>query len=342
MSDIKAILTQLQTETPFTENQMVEVMDEIMSGVWDNQQITAFLMGLSVRGETIDEITGAARVMREKASPISAPVGAVDCCGTGGDKSGTYNISTAVAIVAAACGVPIAKHGNRSASSKSGAADVLEALGVNLNVPKEKLEDALKEFKFAFLMAPNHHTAMRYVVPVRKALGVRTIFNILGPLANPAKTEYQLLGVFDKGLLVPIANVLKNLGTKRAWVVHGSDGLDEITTTGETFVAKLENGVVTEDTLSPSDFGLGVSNPQDLIGGTADENAKALKAVLSGEKNAYRDIVVANTAAVLVISGQEVDLKAAAHKAESILDNGKALNLLDAYIEFTNKYAVAA
>lgn len=322
-----------------SEEEMIACMSEIMDGQWNDTEIASFLTGLSARGETVEEITGAAKVMREKALPINAPDGAVDCCGTGGDKSGTYNISTAVAIVAAACGVPVAKHGNRSASSKSGAADVLEALGINLDVPQDKLEEALAKFNFAFLMAPNHHKAMKYVMPVRKALGVRTIFNILGPLANPAKTKFQLLGVYDRALVVPMANVLKNLGTTSAWVVHGSDGLDEITTTGETYIAKLHNGQITEETLSPKDFGLEASNPDDLLGGIPEENAKALREILGGAHNAYRDIVVANTAAVLVISGQQSTLKGAADYAAQAIDSGDALNLLNDYAAYTQTYA---
>ncbi len=333
------LLRKIEDGVFFSEEEMVTCMSEIMDGQWTDAQISSFLTGLSARGETVEEITGAARVMREKALPISAPDGAVDCCGTGGDKSGTYNISTAVAIVAAACGVPVAKHGNRSASSKSGAADVLEALGINLNVSQDKLEGALTKFNFAFLMAPNHHKAMKYVMPVRKALGVRTIFNILGPLANPAKTKFQLLGVYDRALVVPMANVLKNLGTQAAWVVHGSDGLDEITTTGETYVAKLKDGQITEKVMSPEDFGLVRSNPEDLLGGLPAENAKALREILSGVKNAYRDIVVANTAAVLVISGQKTNLNDAVDCAAQAIDSGDAMNLLNDYAAYTQIHA---
>ncbi len=325
------------TDKSLSENEMIKAISEIMEGKWNNEQIAAFLTSLSKRGETIEEITGAAKVMRAKALHINAPKGAVDCCGTGGDKSGTYNISTAVAIVAAACGVPIAKHGNRSASSKSGAADVLEALGVNLDVPQNKLEEALELYNFAFLMATRHHGAMKYVVPVRKALGVRTIFNLLGPLANPAKTEFQLLGVFDKALVRPMAEVLQKLGTKCAWVVHGCDGLDEITVTSDTYVAKLEGGVITEGMLSPEDFGLSKSDASELIGGSPDINAAALLGVLGGAKNAYRDIVIANSAAVLVIAGKYSDLKQAAEKAAQMLDEGSALELLNQYKAFTQK-----
>lgn len=339
---ITQTLTNIQNGKSLSQDEMASCVNSIMEGEWSNGQISAFLMGLSVKGETVDEITGAATVMRNKALPINAPDNAVDCCGTGGDKSSTYNISTAVAIVAAACGVPIAKHGNRSASSKSGAADVLEALGINLNVPQEKLEEALRVYNFAFLMAPRHHAAMKYVVPVRKALGIRTIFNVLGPLANPAKTKFQLLGVFDKDLVLPIAKTLKNLGTTSAWVVHGSDGLDEITTTGETYCAILKDGHIEECVIKPSDFGLDVSKAEDLIGGEPKENAAALRNILSGEKNAYRDIVTANTAAVLIISGKENDLKQAASKAQEALDSGRALKLLNDYIEFTQTYGEKA
>lgn len=319
-----------------TENQMIEAMSEIMDGHWHDQKIEDFLLELSERGETVEEITGAAKVMREKALPINAPEGAVDCCGTGGDASGTYNISTAVAIVSAACGVPVAKHGNRSASSKSGAADVLEALGINLNVSQENLEEALRLYNFAFLMAPNHHSAMRHVAAVRKKIGKRTIFNILGPLANPAKTKYQLLGVYDINLIEPIAAVLKNLGTQSAWVVHGCDGLDEITTTDKTYIAKLENDIISKETLTPESFGLEKAAPEDLKGGTPAENAQALKDILLGKKNAYRDIVVANTAAVLNISGQNTNLSEAVLNAQTQLDNKKAYDIFNKYKDFTN------
>lgn len=336
---MQAPLPYLQSGKTFSEEHMVSIMSEVMNGEWNNETIAAFLMGLSMRGETIDEICGAARVMREMATPIKAPENAVDCCGTGGDKSGTYNISTAVAIVSAACGVPIAKHGNRAASSKSGAADVLEALGINLDTSHEKLEEALKQFNFAFLMAPSHHSAMRHVVPVRKAMKVRTIFNMLGPLANPAGTKFQLIGVYDRALLQPMAQVLQKLGTTCAWVVHGSDGLDEITTTGETYCAKLENGKITETIFHPKDFGLDTSKPEDLLGGDPEYNAAAIKTLLAGEKNAYRDIVLANTSAVLNIAGKEKTLKNGVEKAAEAIDSGKAKDLLRSYTAFTHENA---
>ena len=334
---ITEILSKIQNGEHLSEEEMTTCMAQIMEGLWSNEQIAAFLMGLSMRGETVDEIVGAARVMRDKAMPINAPEGAVDCCGTGGDKSGTYNISTAVAIVVAACGVPVAKHGNRSASSKSGAADVLEELGINLNTPQKRLEEALKLFNFAFLMAPNHHSAMKHVMPVRKSLGIRTIFNILGPLANPAKTKFQLLGVYDKKIVLPMAQALEKLGTKNAWVVHGSDGLDEITVTGETYIAKLNDGTISEETITPEKFGLPIASQDELKGGTPQENAHALRDILGGAKNAYRDIVIANSSAVLVIFGKEKTIKDAVTTVSNVLDNGKALKLLEDYATYTIK-----
>lgn len=322
-------------DTVLTAEEMENIMRDIMSGNVPDENIAALLTILAERGESVAEITGAACVMREMASTIKAPANALDCCGTGGDGSGTYNISTAVALVSAACGVPIAKHGNRAASSKSGAADVLEALGVNLDVPTNKLEQALEEYNFCFLMAPYHHQAMKHVMPVRKALGFRTIFNLLGPLANPAGTKFQLIGVFDKKWLRPVAEVLNNLGTTRAWIVHGHDGLDEITTTTQTDIVILDHGTITEKTISPADFGLKPAQAANLQGGDAQENAAALKGVLNGEKNAYRDIVLANASAVLNIHGQASDLKDGVTKAATVIDNGNALKTLEDYAAFT-------
>ena len=324
-----------------SEKQMCACMNEIMEGLWSDDDIESFLLGLAERGETVEEMTGAAKVMREKALAIKAPEGALDCCGTGGDCAGTYNISTAVALVCAACDIPVAKHGNRSASSKSGAADVLEALGVELAIPHNKVEEALDLYNYAFLMAPRHHSAMKHVMPVRKKLGVRTIFNILGPLANPAGTKYQLLGVFDKDLVLPMTQVLNRLGTESAWVVHGSDGLDEITTTGETYVAKLKDGQITEEELTPADFGLKISKSEEIKGGNPEENAKALRGILEGEQNPYRDIVLANSAAALMIVGKEETLEDAVWCAAHALDSGKALQVLESYAAFTKENAEA-
>lgn len=325
-------------KTPLNEDDMIAAMNRIMEGAVDEEHLSAFLANMAERGETVEELTGAASVMREKATSIKAPYGSVDCCGTGGDKSGTYNISTAVAIVAASCGAPVAKHGNRAASSKSGAADVLEVLGVNLDLPKEKLEEALEKIHFAFLMAPNHHQSMKHVAPVRKKLGTRTIFNLLGPLANPAGTRHQLIGVFSKDWVLPMAETLRNLGTKTAWVVHGSDGLDEITVTGPTEVAMLDHeGNITEKKITPEHFGLKTHDLEKLKGGDADENAVALRAVLEGQKCAYRDIVLANTAAVLTIHGTVENIKDGVTRAADSIDNGIALQTLKDYITFSRE-----
>lgn len=337
MTLLNSYINKIKQGTVLTEEEMFDVMRNIMQGDANDADIATLLTLLAKRGEAVTEITGAAQVMRNMASTINAPDNALDCCGTGGDGIGTYNISTAVALVTAACDVPIAKHGNRSASSKSGAADVLEALGVNLEISHANLETALKELNFCFLMAPRHHQAMKHVVPIRKSLGFRTIFNLLGPLANPAGTKKQLIGVFDKKWLRPMAEVLKTLGTERAWIVCGHDGLDEITTTDKTDVAILDNGLITEKTISPEDFGLNTASINDLKGGDATQNAQALINLLKNEPSAYRDIVLANASAVLNIAGKANDLKEGVLMAEEALNNGKALKILESYVEFTNK-----
>lgn len=335
MSNFTPFLEKVLSGAMLSEDEMTDAMTLIMSGAVDHDALAPFLTTMSARGEAVSEITGAAKVMRQMASAINAPDGAIDCCGTGGDASGTYNISTAVAIVCAAAGVPIAKHGNRAASSKSGAADVLEALDVNLDLNRAQLEDALKQFNFCFLMAPHHHQAMKHVMPSRKTLGHRTIFNLLGPLANPAGTTRQLIGVFDEKWLRPMAQTLHNLGTNRAWIVHGLDGLDEITTTAQTKAVILDNGTITQRTFSPEDFGLKTANANDLKGGDAKQNAAALLGVLNGEKNAYRDIVLANTSAVLNIHGMASDLLEGVSIAKQVIDNGAALSTLNAYAKFS-------
>ncbi len=322
--------------TPLNESQMTQIMTQIMDGKSTESEIENFLTTLSKRGETVTEITAAAKVLRARATKINAPANAIDCCGTGGDGHATYNISTAVAIVASTCGVPIAKHGNRASSSKSGAADVLEELGVNLNAPKMTLERTLTDLNFAFLMAPNHHQSMKYVAAARKKIGKRTLFNLLGPLANPASTKRQLIGVFDKKHLTLIAETLHNLGTETAWIVHSQDGLDEISISAPTHVAKLENRTITETTLTPDDFGLNTHALSDIQGGDPKQNAAALLDILNGTKNPYRDIVLANTAAVLCIHKAERDLKSAVKIAAEAIDSKKSLELLQTYIERTN------
>lgn len=333
---MRPFIEQLQSGVSLTEEQMTRAMNTIMAGDAKDDQIQIFLEALSAKGENIDEITAAARVMRDKAVGLTAPYDAVDCCGTGGDTKGTYNISTAVSIIAASCGVPMVKHGNRAASSKSGAADVLEVLGVNLEADHRNIAYALKALNYAFFMATRHHPAMKHVAAVRKAIGKRTIFNLLGPLANPAKARIQLLGVYDAALLLPFAEALKRLGTKRAMIVHGLDGLDEISISGPTEVAQLDHdGNITQFTLTPADFGLPEHPIEDIIGGDANENAKALRALLEGKTGAYRDIVLANTAAVLHLHNPDLSLSDAVLKAASAIDSGEAYELFKDYIAIT-------
>lgn len=334
---MKEILNTLISGQPLHTSQMQEAFEAILNGESTAEETGAFLMGLSQRGETAQEIAVAAKILRSKARTISAPPDAVDCCGTGGDASGTYNISTAVALVSAACGVPVAKHGNRAASSKSGAADVLEALGVNLNAPANILEDALRQINFAFLMAPHHHQVLKPVAQIRKNLGVRTIFNLLGPLANPAGTKIQLLGVFTSKWTMPMAQALRELGSQRAWVVHGRDGLDEITLCDKTDVAILhDDGRIEHRIIGPEDFGLPAAHPEDLKGGDIAMNAAALKALLMGEHSAYRNIVLANTAAVLTLHDPKMTLIDGVKKAAEHIDNKSALNILEQYVRITN------
>ncbi|MDG1996704.1 MAG: anthranilate phosphoribosyltransferase, partial [Emcibacteraceae bacterium] len=281
----------------------------------------------------------AVEAMRSKATTIKAPKGAVDTCGTGGDTSGTYNISTAAAIVLAACGVPVAKHGNRAVSSKSGSADVLETLGINIDADMIIVKKCLDELGISFLMATRHHSAARHVGPARASLGTRTIFNLIGPLSNPAETKFQVIGVFDQKWNRPMAEVLGRLGSEHVWVVTGSDGLDEITITGETHVAEFKDGKVTEFTVTPEDAGLKRANMKDIQGGDAEYNAEAIIDIMSGAKNAYRDIVLLNTAAALVVSGKTSNLKDGVNIAAKAIDSGKAKEKLDAWITMSNEEA---
>lgn len=339
MTPLPPLLEKIRSGQTLSESESADAITEILENRASEGQTGAFLMGLAQRGESAAEIAGAARVLRDKARTIHAPADAVDCCGTGGDRSGTYNISTAAAFVAAACGVPVAKHGNRASSSKSGAADVLEALGVRLDVPESLLEDSLRTLGFCFLMAPRHHAAMKSVAQVRKQLGFRTLFNLLGPLANPAGVRRQLVGVPARKWIDPMAQALAALGAERAWIVHGSDGLDEITVTGETHIAVLDRGELTSMTLSPSDFGLGVAQPDALTGGGAAENAAALLDILNGRRNAYRDVTLANAAAILMIDQPALSPQEAAQTAARAIDDGAALELLERYKSFTKEAA---
>ena len=335
--DIRPLLATVADGVGLTGTEAERAFDIIMSGDATAAQIGAFLMALRVRGETVDEITGAVRTMRAKALAVKAPEGAIDVVGTGGDGSGTYNISTAAAIVVAGSGVPVAKHGNKALSSKSGAADVLTALGVNIDADLSLVERAIAEAGIGFLMAPRHHSAMKYVGPARVEMGTRTIFNLLGPLSNPAGVTRQFTGVFARDWIEPMANVLNNLGCEGAWIVHGSDGLDEMTTTGPSFVAELKAGKVSTFEVSPEDAGLGVASPEDLKGGDGAHNAKALTAVMDGEPGPYRDVTLYNAAAALIVAGKAKDLKQGVEIAAAAIDGGQAKAALDKMVAITNE-----
>ena len=314
-----------------------ECFDTILEGKASEVQIAAFLTALKMRGETPDDITAGASILRKRALVLDAPDGTMDIVGTGGDNSGSWNISTAAAIVLAGCGVPIAKHGNRAISSKSGAADVLLSLGVNLDASLEQLKKALTEAYICFLMAPNHHSAMRHVAPIRAELGYRTIFNMLGPLSNPALVKRILVGVFDRKWLLPFAEALKALGTTHAMVVHGEDGLDEVTSTGVTHAVRLLDGKITELTISPEDAGLKRVKSTELVGSTPEKNAEALLAMLKGEKGAYRDIVILNAGVALFAGGYADTIMAGAEKAAQSIDTEAALTALEMLIRITNE-----
>jgi anthranilate phosphoribosyltransferase len=324
MADLKTHIQKVAAGTSLSEDEAADAFDAIMSGEATPSQIGGFLMALRVRGETVEEITGAARVMRAKVARVSAPPDAMDIVGTGGDASGTYNVSTCTTFVVAGCGVPVAKHGNRALSSKSGAADVLTALGVRIDVPPLLIAHCIREAGVGFMFAPGHHPAMKNVGPTRVELGTRTIFNILGPLSNPAGVDRLLLGVFAKQWVEPIAHVMNRLGAKRVWVVHGNDGLDEITTTDVTDVAEVRDGAVRTFAIKPEDIGLPRAKPADLKGGDGAHNAAAIRAVLGGQKGAFRDIVVFNAAAALVVAGKAADLRAGRSLAEQSIDSGAA------------------
>ena len=335
-NDMKSFLAKVADGNPLSADEAEAAFSIIMEGEATPSQIGAFLMALRVRGETVEEITGAVRVMRAKALRVKAPNDAIDVVGTGGDASGTFNISTGAALVVAGCGVPVAKHGNRALSSKSGAADVLSALGVNLDADMELVEKAIAEANIGFLMAPRHHSAMRHVGPSRVEMGVRTVFNLLGPLSNPAGVKRQFTGAFSRDWIEPMAHVLGNLGCERAWVVHGSDGLDELTTTGPSYVAELKDGQVSCFEVTPEDAGVARAEPADLKGGSPEDNAAAMRAMLDGKTGPFRDIVIYNAAASLVVAGKADDLKSGAALAAAAIDGGNAKAALDKMVEITN------
>jgi anthranilate phosphoribosyltransferase len=336
LADLGAAIRKVASGGTLSQTEAAEAFETIMSGAATDAQIGALLMAMRLRGETIEEIAGAARAMRARALPVNAPEGAIDTCGTGGDAKGTHNISTAVAFVVAGAGVPVAKHGNRSISSRSGSADVLTALGVNIECGPETIARCLEECGLGFMFAPAHHPAMRHVAHVRKELGTRTIFNLLGPLANPASTKYQVVGVFAEEWVEPVANVLGLLGVERAWVVHGSDGLDELTTTGISHVAALDAGKVMTFKVSPKNAGLPEAKPEDLTGGDAAENAAHLRAVLQGNQGPLRNIVLLNAAAALLVAGKAKSLREGVALAVESIDSGKAKAVLDALVKLSH------
>jgi len=338
MSDaMKPLLAIVADGKDLNEEQASQAFEIMMTGEATPTQIGAFLMALRVRGETVDEITGAVRIMRSKATAISAPAGAMDIVGTGGTGLHTYNVSTVCAYVVAGCGVPVAKHGNRAMSSKSGTADVQACLGVNLDADFPVIEQAIREAGVGFMFAQRHHSAMRHVGPSRVEIGTRTIFNLLGPLSNPAGVKRQFTGTFAVRWVEPMAHVLQRLGCERAWIVHGMDGMDELTTTGTSLVAELKDCQVSTFELSPEDAGLPIANPDDLKGGDADYNAAAIRDLLEGATGAFRDIVLYNAAGALSVADKVSSLKDGVAMAAESIDSGAAAKVLEKLVAITNQ-----
>jgi len=330
--EFKALIGKVATGASLSRDEAASAFQQMMSGEATPSQMGALLMALRVRGETVDEITGAVTTMRAKMLRVAAPSDAIDVVGTGGDASGSFNISTCAALIVAGAGVPVAKHGNRALSSRSGAADVLTALGVNIDLNPEQIGRCIREAGIGFMFAPAHHPAMKNVAATRVELGTRTIFNLLGPLSNPAGVRRQMVGVFSRQWTEPLAQVLKNLGAESAWVVHGSDGLDEITTSGPTTVTALEGGAVRTFEISPDEVGLAKVKPEQLRGGDAATNAKAVEEVLQGKPSPFRDVALFNAAAALVVAGKANSLKSGVELASRSLDSGEAEGRLDRLI----------
>jgi len=326
---LKTAINMLVNNVGLSESEMAGCMKEIMEGRATDAQIGAFLTALRMKGETVEEITGAAKIMREKAITIRAPEGVLDTCGTGGDMSHTFNISTTTAIVVSACGVPVAKHGNRSVSSQSGSADALEALGIAIDLPPEKVEECLFKTGFGFLFAPLFHPAMKYAIGPRREMGIRTLFNILGPLTNPAGAKRQLLGVFSNRLTEKLAMVLGNLGAIDAMVIHGRDGLDEISISDATKVSRFKDSKVENFFIAPEDFGIERREIDSIHGGSKEENAAITLSVLRGDAGPKRDIVLMNSAAAIIVSGEAGDFGTAFDMAADVIDSGKALKKLE-------------
>jgi anthranilate phosphoribosyltransferase len=336
MDDLKSIIAKVATGATLSREEAASAFDRMMSGEATPSQLGGLLMALRVRGETVDEITGAVSAVRAKMLRVKAPANAVDVVGTGGDGSGSVNVSTCASFIVAGTGVPVAKHGNRALSSRSGAADVLSSLGVKIDITPEQVGRCITEAGIGFMFAPSHHPAWKNVGPTRVELATRTIFNLLGPLANPAGVKRQMVGVFSKQWVLPLAQVLKNLGSEAVWVVHGSDGLDEITLTGPTFVAALEGGTIRSFEVSPEDVGLKRVAGEALKGGNAAANAVALQSVLDGLPSPYRDVALLNAAAALVVAGRAKDLKEGMTLGIQSIDSGAAAERLKRLIAVSN------
>ena len=333
MSDLKPLIAKAADGKPLTRAEAMTAFNVMMSGEATPAQIAGLLMALRVRGETVDEITGAVSVMRDKMLRVEAPADAIDIVGTGGDASGSYNISTCAAFVAAGCGLTVAKHGNRALSSRSGAADVLMALGVNIDLGPDKISQCIREAGLGFMFAPHHHASMKYVGPSRVELGTRTIFNLLGPLSNPAGVKRQITGVFSKAWVEPLAHVLKNLGSDACWICHGEGGFDEIVPSGTTLIAELKDGAVTHFEVTPEHLGITRRKVSDLKGADAAHNAEALRAVLAGQPSAFADAAVMTVAAALKMAGMEPDLKRGVARARDAIAAGAARQALDRLVE---------
>jgi anthranilate phosphoribosyltransferase len=335
--NIREAIEKLVNRVDLTEAQTIDVMNQIMTGEASPLQVASFLTALRMKGETIDEITGAARVMREKAHRVHVGSKTVlDTCGTGGDQKGTFNISTTSAFVVAGAGVAVAKHGNRSVSSQSGSADVLAALGVKVDAPKERVEECIAQIGIGFLFAPLLHEAMKYAVQPRRDIGIRTVFNLLGPLTNPALAAHQLIGLYSGDLVGAIAHVLRNLGSVRAMVVHGMEGLDEISLCGPTKVAELRDGEIKEYTITPEEVGLKRCRLEELHGGNAEQSAAIVRRLLQGDKGPARDVVLFNSGAALYVSGSAASVKDGIVLAAASIDSGKARQKLERLVQLTN------
>lgn len=339
---INEAIIKLAAKEDLSYEMAMGAMDEIMGGKATPVQMSAFLTAMSMKGETIEEITACAAGMRKHCIRLLNDQELLEIVGTGGDRSNSFNISTTASILVSAAGVPVAKHGNRAASSKSGAADCLEALGVKISLPPERSREILEKINLCFLFAQNYHLSMKYVAPVRKELGIRTIFNILGPLTNPAGASMQLMGVYEEALVEPMAKVLMNLGVKKGMVVYGQDCLDEISLSAPTTIGEFRNGMYKKYVIAPEDYGFQQCRKEDLQGGTPEENAAITRAVLNGEKGPKRNAVVLNAAAGLVIGQDGIDLREAIHEMEKVIDSGKAAEQLEKFIQLSNEKCSAA